>query len=583
MNFLGLIVYTLILMGLGGAGFVFLFYRYQRETRQLKAQLTQLKSDRQDSIQQLDAVLHFTPNFVEAVSGKQIIEKVLQFSLQITGAVGASFVPLDDLGQPAGSFVKGEFPFPLPDAWLEYLASASLRYECQGCHQRETFVKTCPLLKGPFYDAVDLFCFPLHHAYKELGVLNHYLPDSGTRLRENQVVLQSLLDTTALALESKRLRRRESAVLSHLRSARTRDDLKGVLSSILEDLREVLEADYALLAFSYPIIENLGVESGSWLIKGILDPESQVELNPYLQDWQGFDEMHMMQQLPVGSANRGHVWTGAKIANRGTEAMGLLIVGNLKQHQFQPRHMELLQTTAGEIWRVIHDNRQMVEVEYKTLFGERMRLAREIHDGLAQTLGFLKLQLAQMQDYLDRNEEERLRQVMRTCYEALSNAYQDTREVIDTLRVQPEGEKSYQLQTWLRQLASYYEENPGNHPLAVILLDNTNHTPLPPEVHAQLIRIVQESLSNVRKHSRAKHVWISCKEVAGDFLLEIRDDGRGFSADDLPLPSQHGLRGMRERAELIGANFQVVSRPGDGAAISLRVPMAEWVGVEGLK
>jgi two-component system nitrate/nitrite sensor histidine kinase NarX len=93
------------------------------------------------------------------------------------------------------------------------------------------------------------------------------------------------------------------------------------------------------------------------------------------------------------------------------------------------------------------------------------------------------------------------------------------------------------------------------------------------EVQAQLIRIIQEALSNIRKHAGASQIWISCCENHSDLILEIRDDGIGFSAEDIPGPSQHGLRGTRERVELIGADFQVISHPRQGTIIRVSLPV----------
>ncbi len=87
-----------------------------------------------------------------------------------------------------------------------------------------------------------------------------------------------------------------------------------------------------------------------------------------------------------------------------------------------------------------------------------------------------------------------------------------------------------------------------------------------------MVRIVQEVFSNIRKHAHASHAWINVKEWENDVILEVGDDGQGFQPDDVPGLAQYGLRGMRERAELIGADFQIASRPGEGTIVYLRLP-----------
>ncbi len=76
-----------------------------------------------------------------------------------------------------------------------------------------------------------------------------------------------------------------------------------------------------------------------------------------------------------------------------------------------------------------------------------------------------------------------------------------------------------------------------------------------PEVHAQLIRIVQEALSNVRKHAKANQIRIICCEDDQNLIIEIADDGVGFSPIDVPVLARHGLQGMRERADLMARTF----------------------------
>lgn len=96
---------------------------------------------------------------------------------------------------------------------------------------------------------------------------------------------------------------------------------------------------------------------------------------------------------------------------------------------------------------------------------------------------------------------------------------------------------------------------------------------LPHEIQIQLIRIVQEALSNIRKHAHASLVSISCWRSPDEFMLEVQDNGRGFAPEEVSQAAQYGLRGMRERCELIGAEFQVVSKPHAGTSIRIGMYM----------
>jgi two-component system nitrate/nitrite sensor histidine kinase NarX len=247
--------------------------------------------------------------------------------------------------------------------------------------------------------------------------------------------------------------------------------------------------------------------------------------------------------------------------------MGAMVVGNCRARGFQQRQLPLLRTVAGQVALIVQNADLMAELEYNTMIQERTRLAREIHDGLAQTIGFLKLQAAQMRSYLGRGEVERAGQSADLFYSTLSEAYQDARQAIDDLRISPH---ECGLSGWLEQMANEFAELSG---LEVTLAPVEVKVDLSSEIHAQLIRILQEALSNVRKHARASQVWIVCQEVSQDLILEVRDNGDGFSPEDVSLTSRHGLRGMRERADLIGADFQVISRIGEGTTMRLRLPL----------
>jgi len=249
--------------------------------------------------------------------------------------------------------------------------------------------------------------------------------------------------------------------------------------------------------------------------------------------------------------------------------LGALMVGSRRTRAFTQRHLAVLQTLASQVSLVVQNVNLLAELEYKTVMDERTRLAREIHDGLAQALGFLKLKISQMKNYLEFSDYERLKDTIQVSLDTVSEMYLETRDAIDGLRI---GTREANLSGWLNQSLEEFREKQN---LIVHVEDSLSKVELPPEIQMQLIRVVQEALSNIRKHARATQVWVACQQIENDLILEVRDDGVGFDVDDIPSPSQHGLQGMRKRAELIGADFQVISIPWQGTAVRISLPLIQ--------
>jgi len=223
----------------------------------------------------------------------------------------------------------------------------------------------------------------------------------------------------------------------------------------------------------------------------------------------------------------------------------------------------------SKLYSLDENNGRLIELlEYKAILDERTRLARELHDGLAQTLAFLKVEAARLQNFISKGDEETVRHTLEACYRTIADAYLDTRQAIDNLNRTPD----MSLREWLFATANDFKEVTGQHVDVVLQgLDRTYS----PAVKVQLTRIVQEALTNVRKHAEACSVKISAIQTGDNLTLEIHDSGHGFSPDKIPQPSHYGLRIMRERAELIGANFEITSKEGEGTTVSLWIPVGE--------
>ena len=533
--------------------------------------------------ERLSVMSKISRGFLTADSEHAIIDMVLENVMNITGAAGVSFVPLDDRGQPTGAIRQGAFPFPLPDAWLEYLASPTIRQQCNECKNHGSIMTICPLLKGPFSQAAGLYCLPLRRGDQDLGILNLYLPNESVIGSETQDFLSSLVDETALALESVRLRHRELEAIGEMKASRRKGELENIFSDLLLGLQTAIGVDYVLLA-----LKGYGID---WLSKKVRIDQllsvgqelSKDELNlvgNIIQQVFTSSKDYQSGDTPVEpySNKFGDMLIAVPLRVGEQNPIGVVAAGKRDRQIFHEDQKYVFRTMAAQIVLFVESTQGAKDIQYRAMIEERGRLAREIHDGLAQTLGFLKLQTAQMQSSLEKMDLERLSHLLKVSYSALTEAYQDAREAIDGLRLigtRASDELPPQLDEAIRRLVSEYLDNDMLSSIEVDLQSSEEMIELAPEVNAQLVRIVQEALSNIRKHSAASRVWISTRTDHKDIVLEVRDNGRGFSAEDVPEISKHGLVGMRERAELIGADFQVVSRPGEGTAVVIRFPLLE--------
>ena len=525
--------------------------------------LKKTESQLESSLRRQKTLLKISQLFSETQDEGQVIDLTLRLCMEMLQAEAASFVPLDEHAQPLASTTVGKMPFPVPEAWVEYLASPAVRQKCGSCKNREELTLVCPLLTGSFLDGMGIYCLPIRGAEQEYGILNLYLPGSQQMDPDDQAVLRTVMDETTLTLEGIRLRQRALSTLRQMQAVRASADLKQMLEELLSSLPETLDADFALLSTWYSG-EDQGSDQISW---GTLAEGARPFLDGVIREVAATGEPVILGGSAASELSPGvRAVMAVPLLIQDRAVLGVLLVANQRAIAFHKRQLPALQTIASQVTLVLQNAHLVAQIEYRATVQERTRLAREIHDGLAQTLAYLKLKVAQMRGYLERAEMDMVSETLETAYQALDDAYQDARRSIDGLRIAAANENFAEL---LQQTVTEFEEFSG---VRVELSTATLSYNFAPEVNAQLIRIVQEALNNVRKHAQAKRVEISCREAPGYLILEIVDDGAGFLAEDVPSPSRHGLRGMQERAELIGADYQIISRPQLGTSVSIRMP-----------
>jgi two-component system, NarL family, nitrate/nitrite sensor histidine kinase NarX len=238
--------------------------------------------------------------------------------------------------------------------------------------------------------------------------------------------------------------------------------------------------------------------------------------------------------------------------------------------QVQPSAAErsLLEALAAHLGAAMENLRLDRLAKEAAVSQERNLLARELHDSIAQSLAFLKIQVQLMRDALAGGDAQRIQAVLAEIDAGVRESYGDVRELLLHFRTRTNGED---IEPALRSTLRKFEHQSG---IAAQLHMQGHGLPLAPDTQIQVLHIVQEALSNVRKHAHAHQVWLDVQQQP-TWHFEVRDDGIGFAADDPARAEMHvGLRIMAERAERIGATLEVIATPGRGTSVLLELPAA---------
>ncbi len=253
----------------------------------------------------------------------------------------------------------------------------------------------------------------------------------------------------------------------------------------------------------------------------------------------------------------------------GEQVLGALCVGCARPRTFSETERDLLGGLATQAAIAIENARLYEAVRGMATLQERERIAREMHDGLAQALGFLNLKLTLVERGLDGHEES-IRRELANMRKVAGDAYEEVRQAIFGLRTMVS--RGLGLVPTLSEYLHEFSQQAGIQ-VRLEVPEDTSRIRFSPEGEVQLIRIVQEALNNVRKHSGARTARVRLWQEADEILFAIEDDGAGFDPAQAPANAgrHFGLATMRERAESVGGRLTIRSDAGHGTQVILRL------------
>lgn len=257
-----------------------------------------------------------------------------------------------------------------------------------------------------------------------------------------------------------------------------------------------------------------------------------------------------------------------RIANK---TIGVIKVINRRDGAFIDEHIRLLSIISSRAAIVIENARLRDELEASAVIAERTRLAREIHDGLAQNLGYLNLKLPEVVGLVENNNGKALEE-LGSMRQIVQESLTEARQAIVDLQA-PVSSKDF-----LETVSEYAKEFTRTTDVGVNIVSDHDDTGLNPFARAEMARIVQEALNNVRRHADAGRVDITFQRLNGSLRVEISDNGRGFQTKEI-FNGHHrrnfGVRSMTGRAKNLGGTLEIRSEPGAGTTILVEVPIEE--------
>ena len=423
------------------------------------------------------------------------------------------------------------------------------------------------------------------------GQLNARLPESGqpkfSQLYRDINALGERLESLSLDLQSEveqqthRIQQKTHSleilydVAANINAAR---DLEDLLTRFLHTLKDVVDARAGTVRM-LTADGNMQLIASSGLTPEVVKQEQLVSVDRclcgkaartgevYALDnvqscgryaGRSFFENDNVEIIAVPLRYRGKT---LGVYNLFTEHRGLVEQEDMKS---------LLTSIGHHLGMAIEKSRLDEEANLLSIMEERTRLANELHDSLAQSLASLKFQVRVLDETLHSGKEAALWQELERIENSLDEAYTELRELIAHFRA-PVDKRG--LIPAIQQAVERFRRNSG---ISAYLQLEWDGAQLPAEVEIQVLRIVQEALANIRKHSEANTVRVLMRagHNGDDYMVLIEDDGVGFQ-EQVPAggPGEHlGLKILQERATRIGGTLKIETETGEGTRVILCFP-----------
>jgi two-component system NarL family sensor kinase len=377
--------------------------------------------------------------------------------------------------------------------------------------------------------------------------------------------------------EQLRRRNRELSILNAFAQALNRSvDLDQALRSALAQVAELLDLDTGWIWLLHEETGEPYLAAAQNLPPALADNPRRMEGRCYCLDTYQAGDLEGAANVNVVTCSRlyglvdgtdGLRYHASIPLYAHAKKLGVLNVASADWRELSPEDLRLLYTVGDLLSIAVERARLFARSAQLGAAEERNRLAREIHDTLAQGLSAIALQLETADALLEAGADPQAAAlaVRRALGLTRTNLEEARRSVLD-LRAAPLQDRS------LAEALSTLVEQAAQKGLQVAFEEAGGHRPLPVRVEVGLFRIAQEALANVVRHAAAGHATLRLLTTPEEIQLTVEDDGQGFDVDRVP-GDRYGLVGLNERARLLGGRVELESSPGEGTRVRVLVPL----------
>ena len=392
------------------------------------------------------------------------------------------------------------------------------------------------------------------HLQQFYGNLENLVASKTSSLEERNAQLALMYGVTAIINEANDLDTLCASFISHVTQAIGADAGSVRLTSETNgDMYMVahtgLPVDFLSREMAIRCGECICGDAAEKGLPVIIDPTSDADTSPKL------------------CSNMGFRTVSAFMINHDAFVIGIFNLFFKSERVFSPSEQSMLETLGRHLGVAVEFQRLRSRDREHAIAEERNLLAQELHDSIAQALSFLNIQGKLLQGAMDNGRPEQAQKALDQIRQGVKESYEDVRELLLHFRTQAGA--GHDLDAAIRTAVDRFELQTE---IPVSFLSAGKRAPLEPDKQLQVLHIVQESLSNIRKHAQATQVDIRVERNADKTIITVSDNGVGFDPEDVIEKGGHvGLKIMKERASRVGARCGIESRPGQGTTVILEV------------